>query len=203
MRLRLDQKVEEAISDGLTFAVIVAALLTIPLTIAYWIDFEHIGLIVLDWLVWTVFVVEYAFYMAISRNRWETTKHHWLSVLIVIFSFPLLHEVLKSTRLVRLVRPVPLLRQAAVLQQVELLRLSNMRSAGSQAAITEAKKRLGKQHWVVRSIIRFEYYRSRIITALLDLLPFVKSRVIRQRREKEQEKSAELEGKKSSQPKSV
>jgi hypothetical protein len=173
MRLKLDKESEELISDYLTFAVIVAALLTIPLTIAYWVEIENPLVTVTDWVIWSVFVVEYGFYMAISKDRWQTTKDSWLSVLIILFSFPLLHDVLKSTRLIRLVRPIPLLRQAAVLRQVELLRLSNMRGAGVQAGVRTAKDKLGSDHWVVRSIVRCEYYRSRLVTALLRCMPFV------------------------------
>jgi len=194
MRLKLDKQTEESISDGLTFAVIIAALLTIPLTVAYWMEAENLGVVILDWLVWTVFLFEYSFYMAISSNRWKTTKENWMSVLIIIFSFPLLHEILKSTRLIRLLRPVPLLRQTAILRQVELFRLSNARSAGSKAAMEEAKKRLGRQHWAIRFIIRFEYYRSRIVTAILNVTPFVKSSTVRKRRQEEQSKRKEING---------
>ncbi|MFU8831763.1 MAG: ion transporter [Wenzhouxiangella sp.] len=193
MRLELDKQVEETVSDTLTFAVIVAAILTAPLTVAYWMEAENVWVTALDWVVWAVFAVEYAFYMAISRDRWKTTKENWMSVLIIVFSFPLLHEILKSTRLIRLLRPVPLLRQTAVLRQVELFRLSNVRSAGSKAAMDEAKERLGRQHWAIRFIVRFEYYRSRIVTAILKVLPFVKSSTVQDRREEEQSKREEME----------
>ncbi len=193
MRLELDKQVEENISDGLTFAVIVAAILTAPLTVAYWLEVENVWVVALDWLVWSVFLVEYAFYMAISESRWKTTKENWMSILIIVFSFPLLHDILKSTRLIRLLRPVPLLRQTAVLRQVELFRLSNVRSAGSKAAMDEAKDSLGRQHWAIRFIVRFEYYRSRIVTAVLKVMPFVKSSTVQERREAEQSKREEMD----------
>ena len=140
-----------------------------------------------------MFLVEYAFYMAISTNRWQTTKENWLSVVIIVLSFPLLHEILKSTRLIRLLRPIPLLRQAALLRQIELFRLSNVRNAGSKAAVTAAKEELGKEHWAVRFIIRVEYYRLRVFTAVLKFIPFVKSSTIRKRREKERSKQREID----------
>ncbi|MGJ7458087.1 ion transporter [Halomonas sp. MA07-2] len=192
MRLKLGAALEESLSNYLTFAVIVAALLTLPLTIAFMMDVEHPVITVADWLIWTVFVVEYAFYMAISQDRWQTTKDNWLSVLIILFSFPLLHEILQSTRLVRLLRPLPLLRQSALLSQIELFRLSNVRNAGGKAAMTAAKEKLGKEHWAVRFIVRVEYYRSRVITALLKFVPFVKSSTIRKRRHEEREKSQDM-----------
>ncbi len=194
MRLKLAPRLEESISDYLTFAVIIAAILTLPLTITYWYEVEHPLITVFDWLIWGVFVVEYAFYMAISQNRWQTTKDNWLSVLIILFSFPLLHEILKSTRLIRLLRPLPLLRQTALLRQIELLRLSNVRNAGSKAAMTAAKDKLGREHWAVRFIVRFEYYRSRLVTALLKFVPFVKWSTIRKRRQEERSKRQDMGG---------
>ncbi len=192
MRLKLESELEESLSNYLTVAVIVAAILTAPLTIAYWQEVEHPLITVADWLIWGVFAVEYAFYMAISHNRWETTKDNWMSVLIIVLSFPLLHEILKSTRLIRLLRPLPLLRQTALLRQIELFRLSSIRSAGSNVAIKEAKERLGKEHWAVRFIVRVEYYRSRVVTALLKFLPFIKSSTIRKRRQDEREKREDM-----------
>lgn len=193
MRLKLEPETEESISDWLTLVVIIAALLTIPLTIAFWFEVENRLIAVADWTIWSVFVIEYGFYMAISENRWKTTRSHWLSIFIIVFSFPLLHEILKSTRLIRLVRPIPLLRQSAVLRQVELLRLSNVRSAGTQAAVEKAKDALGKDHGVVRWIVRFEYHRSRLFTFLLSGIPFVGKSTIRKRRKVEQEKRNQLE----------
>lgn len=192
MRLKLDPAHEESVSNYLTFAVIVAALLTLPLTIAYWLEVEHPLITAADWLVWAVFLVEFAFYMAISQDRWKTTKQNWLSVLIIVLSFPLLHEMLKSTRLVRLLQPLPLLRQSALLRQIELFRLSNVRSAGGKAAMTEAKDKLGDEHWAVRFIVRFEYYSSRFVTVVLRFTPFVKSDTIRSRRQEERSKSENM-----------
>ncbi|WP_111642599.1 ion transporter [Marinimicrobium alkaliphilum] len=192
MRLKLESAFEESLSNHLTFVVIIAAILTAPLTIAYWLEIEHPLITVADWLIWAVFAAEYAFYMAISRDRWKTTKDNWLSVVIVLLSFPLLHEILKSTRLIRLLRPLPLLRQSALLRQIELFRLSSVRNAGSKAAMTEAKDKLGNEHRAVRFIVRVEYYRSRLVTALLKILPFVKSSTLRKRRREERSKRQDI-----------
>ena len=192
MRLKLRSALEESLSNYLTFAVIIAAILTLPLTIAYWLEVEHPLITVADWLIWAVFVVEYSFYMAISQHRWETTKDNWLSVFIILLSFPLLHEILKSTRLIRLLRPLPLLRQSALLRHIELFRLSSARGAGSKAAVTEAKEKLGKEHWAVRFIVRVEYYRSRLVTGLLKILPFIKASTIRKRRREERSKRDDM-----------
>jgi hypothetical protein len=149
-RLKLEQKTEDTIANILEILVIIAALVTLPLTAAYWFEWEHPGFIIADWVVWSVFIVEYGFYMAISDDRRQTTRNMWLSVFIIVFSFPLLHEILKSTRLIRLVRPVPLLRQSMVLRQIQLMRFSNMRSKGTQKGWEKTKEHLGEDHEVTR-----------------------------------------------------
>ncbi len=58
--------------------------------------------------------------------------------------------------------------------------------------MTAAKEKLGKEHWAVRFIVRVEYYRSRVITALLKFVPFVKSSTIRKWRQEEREKSQDM-----------
>ncbi len=58
MRLQLESELEESLSNYMTFAVIIAAILTIPLTITYWMEVEHPLITVADWLIW-----------AESRNR--------------------------------------------------------------------------------------------------------------------------------------
>ncbi len=193
MRLELKPALEESISNYLTIAVITAAILTAPLTIAYWMGVEHPLVTVGDWLIWAVFLVEFAFYMAISHDRWKTTKENWLAVLIIVLSFPLLHEILKSTRLIRLLRPLPLLRQTALLRQIELFRLANVRNAGCKAAMTKAKEELGNEHWAIRLIVRIEYYRSCLVTAVLKLLPFTKASTIRKRHQAERSKRQDID----------
>lgn len=155
-RLKLDEASEDRLADTFKYLVIAAALATLPLTAAYWFEWDHWAFTVADWAVWSVFVFEYAFYLAISTNRWRTTRNMWLSVAIMLFSFPLLHEVLKSTRLIRLLRPVPLLRQSAALRQLELMQLSGVRSVGTKTGWTTAKEKLGEDHWITRWMVYLE-----------------------------------------------
>lgn len=155
-RLKLDEATEDRLADTFKYLVIAAALATLPLTAAYWFEWDHWAFTVADWAVWSVFVFEYAFYLAISTNRWRTTRNMWLSVAIMLFSFPLLHEVLKSTRLIRLLRPVPLLRQSAALRQLELMQLSGVRSVGTKTGWTTAKEKLGEDHWITRWMVYLE-----------------------------------------------
>ncbi len=168
-RLELKESTEDTVADVFKYLVIIAALATLPLTAAYWFEWEHWAFVWGDWIVWSVFVFEYLFYISISENRWQTTKNMWLSVLIVLFSFPLLHEVLKSTRLIRLVRPVPLLRQSMVLRQVELMRLSNMRSAGTKTGWSTAKEKFGEDHVITRWMYYFERLKAWAISKVMSL----------------------------------
>jgi hypothetical protein len=162
-RLELEEQRQERIEHAFQILIIIAALTTLPLTAAYWFEWEHWTITVGDWIVWFVFVVEYAFFMAVSSDRWQTTKNMWLSAAIVIFSFPLLHEILRTTRLIRLVRPVPLLRQSMVLRQVQFFRLSNIRSVGSQVGWTKAKESLGDDSVIVRWMVYLERLKAWMI----------------------------------------
>lgn len=96
----------------LEIAVIVAALLTIPLIVAQ--EREAGGWLVVlgDWTVWSVFTIEYALMSSIARDRWEYTRRNWLNVAVIVLSFPALPALFALTRLVRLVRVVRLLRVA-------------------------------------------------------------------------------------------
>ncbi|MEX2426375.1 MAG: hypothetical protein WD401_06390 [Thermomicrobiaceae bacterium] len=162
-RLELDETTEKRWIETFRILVIIAAIATLPLTAAYWLDWDHWGIVVADWVVWSVFVCEYVFYLAITSDRWQTTRTMWLSVGIILFSFPLLHEILQSTRLIRLIRPVPLLRQTAILRQLELAQLSTMRSKGTQTGWAKAKEKLGEDHWITHWMIYLERFKAWVI----------------------------------------
>jgi voltage-gated potassium channel len=68
---------------------------------------------VADWAIWAVFAIEYAlaFAMAESRRRYLATG--WLSLLVVVVSFPLLPALFAVVRLARLMRLLRLVRLAA------------------------------------------------------------------------------------------
>ena len=179
-QLKLNESTQRAIEKVFQVLVIIAALATLPLTAAYWFEWEYWWISWADWTVWSVFVIEYAFYMAVASDRIRTTKRMWLSVAIILFSFPLLHELLKTTRLIRLVRPVPLLRQSMVLRQVELMRLSNIRSYGTSVGWSKAKESLGEKHPVTRWMVYIERLKSWLIGRIWR----TGSRVIGQERER-------------------
>jgi voltage-gated potassium channel len=94
----------------LEIATILAALATVPVTIAQTQGVEALWIQIGDWAIWLVFAIEYTALMIVSDNRLQTTRKHWLSVFIIVFSFPLLPAVFGATRLARLLRLVRLVR---------------------------------------------------------------------------------------------
>ncbi len=85
-------------------AVIVAAIATIPLTIAEETGVRPALVLVADWVLWAVFVIEYAFMLGIAHDRRVYANSNWLSVAVIVFSFPMLPAVLALSRLARLAR---------------------------------------------------------------------------------------------------
>jgi len=86
-------------------AVVIGALATIPLTIAA--ETGERGatwVIVGDWLVWAVFLAEYVVMVSISQDRWSYARRNWLSVVVIVLSYPALPALLALSRLVRLAR---------------------------------------------------------------------------------------------------
>ena len=119
------------------FATLLAAVATVPLTIFQAQRDESGWLALADWIIWTIFAVEYAVLMAISTNRRQTTREHWLSVAIIVVSFPLLPALFAASRFARFFRLVRLVRLVlvanrgtlairAVLKQHELVYIASI-----------------------------------------------------------------------------
>ncbi|MDP9227332.1 MAG: ion transporter [Actinomycetota bacterium] len=106
--------------------VVIAALATIPVTIAELNESSSTLVRVADWLIWLAFLVEWALMLlfppkaggflgrnVLDRHNWRDWRN-WLSVAILIISFPLLYPAFQLIRLVRVVRLARLGRVAAV-----------------------------------------------------------------------------------------
>jgi len=93
--------------------VVVAAILTLPLTIAEVNGQEGNAFVLADWIVWLVFVVEYAVGFAVSQNRRRYASSAWLGLVVVIVSFPLLPSLFALARLARIARLFRLVRIVA------------------------------------------------------------------------------------------
>jgi voltage-gated potassium channel len=93
--------------------VVLAALVTVPLTVAEVNGQEGDAFRVADWTVWAVFVADYLLGLAVSTNRRKYLIHAWLGLAVVIASFPLLPSLLAFARLARLARLFRLVRLVA------------------------------------------------------------------------------------------
>ncbi len=94
--------------------VVLAALATIPIVILQEKGVEHAAVIATDWFIWSAFLVEFLFGLVTARQRLDYTRRQWLSVAVVVLSFPLLPDLLASVRVLRVTRLLRLVRVLAV-----------------------------------------------------------------------------------------
>jgi voltage-gated potassium channel len=97
----------------LEIAVILAALLSLPLTIVEINGQQGVSFLVADWIIWSAFVAEYLLALGLADNRPRFVRSAWLSLLVVLISFPLLPSVLAVVRLARVIRLLRLVRLVA------------------------------------------------------------------------------------------
>jgi voltage-gated potassium channel len=95
-------------------AVILAALASVPLTIVEVNGQEGTSFQIADWTIWAVFAAEYLLALALADKRRRYVTRAWLSLLVVVISFPLLPSVFAFARLARLVRLLRLVRLIAL-----------------------------------------------------------------------------------------
>lgn len=91
-----------------------AALATVPLTIALDRIPDHALVAAADWIVWSVFLAEYAILLAVTRDRGRYVRRSLFAAAIVVLSFPLLPNLLALVRLARLTLLLRLVRLPAV-----------------------------------------------------------------------------------------
>lgn len=97
----------------LEIAVILAALLSLALTIVEINGQDGISFQVADWIIWSVFAAEYLLALSLAENRRRYIRSAWLSLLVVVISFPLLPSVFAVVRLARVIRLFRLVRLVA------------------------------------------------------------------------------------------
>ncbi len=116
---------ERRLDRALETAVVLAALATIPLTVASERGTQSLLVLAGDWAVWAVFLIEYAIRLALSRDRRAFVRSNWLSIAIVILSFPALPSLMGLVRLARLIRLLRLARvPVALLRGLYALRVA-------------------------------------------------------------------------------
>src|SRR5688572_1388372 len=93
-------RLERALGVG----VVVAALATLPLMVAEEIGVDAGLVVTADWLIWSVFLAEYAILLVLAEDRASYARRSWWVAAIVVLSFPALPELLGLVRLARLAR---------------------------------------------------------------------------------------------------
>ena len=102
--------VGKTILARLQIGVILAALISVPLTIVEVNGQEGTSFQIADWTIWAVFAVEYVLALALANDRRRYVTSAWLSLLVVVVSFPVLPSVFAMVRLARLARLLRLVR---------------------------------------------------------------------------------------------
>jgi voltage-gated potassium channel len=104
MEYALKQEVQHPIQALCEASVIVAAVATIPIVILEENGSSASWLVLAEWIIWSLFVFDFAVDLRFSGDRRHRVRTHLLDLTIVVLSFPLLPAALALTRLVRLVR---------------------------------------------------------------------------------------------------
>jgi voltage-gated potassium channel len=107
------RSVGEAILPRLEVVVILAALLSVPLTIVEVNGQNGASFQAADWVIWSAFATEYVLALALAEDRRRFVVSAWLSLLVVVISFPLLPALFGIVRLARLARLLRLVRLVA------------------------------------------------------------------------------------------
>ena len=119
----------------LDLLVVAAALATIPIVIAQEMGSTRQWIVIVDWAVWSIFVLDFGLMFLAAADRARYCLRNVLGLAIVVLSFPLLPDLLASVRVVRIGRAVRLLRlvrvSAALLRGISSLR----RMVGVQSLI--------------------------------------------------------------------
>ena len=98
----------------LDFLVVLAALATIPIVILQEKSFRHPAVAAIDWLIWATFFGEFLFGLLTAQKRLGYAHRQWLSVAVIVLSFPLLPDLLSFVRVARVTRILRLVRMLAV-----------------------------------------------------------------------------------------
>lgn len=107
------RSVGTAILPRLEVLVVFAALLSVPLTIVEVNGQNGESFQAADWVIWSVFAIEYVLALVLAENRRRYVVGAWVSLLVVVISFPLLPALFGIVRLARLARLLRLVRLVA------------------------------------------------------------------------------------------
>jgi voltage-gated potassium channel len=102
------------VTPRLEVGVILAALLSVPLTIVEVNGENGPSFQAADWIIWSVFALDYILGLSLADDRRRFATRAWLSLLVVVVSFPLLPALFGIVRLARLARLLRLVRLVAL-----------------------------------------------------------------------------------------
>lgn len=88
----------------LNFSIVAATLATIPLIVLLEKGLDTPWLRAADWIVWAVFVAEYAIEITCAPSRSKYARRNWISPFVIIASFPPLPNLLAGARVLSLAR---------------------------------------------------------------------------------------------------
>lgn len=94
----------------LELAVVLAALGTVPLTVAQERGATGSTVALVDWAIWGVFLLDLVIGISRTSDRKGYVRSNWIDVAVVVLSFPALPALLKFARLARLARLTRLFR---------------------------------------------------------------------------------------------
>lgn len=114
--------------------MVITAIATIPRTVAQFRGAGGTFVLAGDWIIWGVFFIEYVVLLSLAHSRALYVRRNWLSLAVVIVSFPALPALLALARLARLSRLIRVLRLLRLLM-VLLRGLGATRRALSQRGL--------------------------------------------------------------------
>ncbi len=129
------EALRERIERPLEFLVILAALATIPVVIAQERGDARVWVTLADWAVWLAFALEFGLMGLVAADRKKYTLHNVVGLAIVVFSFPLLPDLLALLRVVRVARLVRLFRLVRVVAALVRGMRKMRQSIGGQSVI--------------------------------------------------------------------
>lgn len=129
------ESLQRRIELPLHWAVTLAAVATVPVLIAQERGDERLWVQLGDWMIWAVFLAEFVLMGLCAADRWRFTKRSWLSVLVVVLSFPALPNLLTSVRFLRLARLMQFLKILRVVAVTARGMQAMRRSAGGQGLL--------------------------------------------------------------------
>jgi voltage-gated potassium channel len=109
----------ERIAERFERPLIIAAVLTIPVTILQLLpppDPWRTAADVLNWLIWLAFLAELVVMLAVVPAKWDWLRRHPIEVAIVLLTSPILATLIQSARVLRLLRLLRFLRLAPLVR---------------------------------------------------------------------------------------